>query len=145
MRAGGVGISLHDKNGKYARRSLISPSWSAIDMIQALGRVHRAKGMTAVKQLIVFCKGTVEESICEGIKEKIENIGCLNDGNLDSYQIQGLIDGTLNTNDTLTEFEKLFQQINTLHARKARLLIELQETDDEIKTLELLLNSVVQY
>ena len=145
MKAGGVGISLHDKNGTYPRQSIISPSWSAIDMIQALGRVHRAKGVTPVKQSIIFCKGTIEEGICETIKEKIENIGSLNDGNLDSYQIQGLIDKKLDSSNELSEFEKLFQKINTLYARKARLAIDLQETEEEIKSLEFMLNSVVQY
>jgi SNF2 family DNA or RNA helicase len=145
MRAGGVGISLHDTKGKYPRRSLISPSWSAIDMIQALGRIHRAKGMSPVEQLIIFCKGTVEEGICETIKEKIENIGCINDGNLESYKIQGLMDKQLNSSDELSEFEILFQKINTLNARKVRLLIDLKETDDEMKTLEFMINSLVQY
>ena len=38
MQSGGVGLSLHDLGGRQ-RVSLISPTWSAIDMIQALGRI----------------------------------------------------------------------------------------------------------
>ena len=74
IKAGGVGISLHDLHGNHPRISIISPSWSAQDVIQSLGRVHRAKGKTAVRQRIVYCKNTVEEQICENIKEKIKNI-----------------------------------------------------------------------
>ena len=41
-QAGGTGLSLHDVNGEHPRVSLISPSFSAIDLKQALGRIHRA-------------------------------------------------------------------------------------------------------
>lgn len=143
IAAGGVGISLHDLNGKYPRISIISPSWSAQNLLQALGRIHRAKGKTKTCQKIIYCKNTVEEGVCERMKEKIENIGALNDGNLDSYQIQGLIDNTYIGNDShLSEFEKVFQQINTLNYKKIRLMEELKETEDEIKTLVLVLNNL---
>lgn len=59
IRAGGVGISLQDKNGTYGRVSLISPTWSSIELKQALGRIHRAGGLTPCIQRIVYCKGRV--------------------------------------------------------------------------------------
>lgn len=57
IRAGGVGISLQDRNGNYGRVSLISPTWSSIELKQALGRIHRAGGKTPCIQRIVYCKG----------------------------------------------------------------------------------------
>jgi superfamily II DNA or RNA helicase len=56
IRAGGVGISLHDIIGNHERVGLISPSWSAIEMQQATGRLYRAGAKTNVKQRIVYCK-----------------------------------------------------------------------------------------
>ena len=41
VKAGGAGLSLHDLNGQFARMSLISPTPSAVDLRQALGRIHR--------------------------------------------------------------------------------------------------------
>lgn len=81
IRAGGVGISLHDEKTQETRISLISPSWSAEDLKQALGRVHRAGGGKSIQKL-VFCAGTVEEDVAKRVDAKIKNIGLLNDGDL---------------------------------------------------------------
>ena len=82
IRAGGVGISLHDLNGDYSRVSLISPSYSAQDLLQALGRIHRAGSQSKAIQKIVFCAGTIEEDIAEKVNSKITNIKLINDGDL---------------------------------------------------------------
>ena len=81
IQSGGSGISLHDTIGNYPRVSLISPTWSAQDLLQVLGRIHRATGKTDVVQNIIFCKNTIEENIGNVIKSKINNIRILNDGN----------------------------------------------------------------
>jgi len=81
IQSGGSGISLHDTIGNYPRVSLISPTWSAQDLLQVLGRIHRATGKTDVVQNIIFCKNTIEENIGNVIKNKINNIRILNDGN----------------------------------------------------------------
>ena len=59
IRAGGVGISLHDTIGNFGRVSLISPTWSSIELKQALGRIDRAGARTPCIQRIVYCKGRV--------------------------------------------------------------------------------------
>lgn len=82
IRAGGVGISLHDLNGKYSRVSLISPSYSAQDLVQALGRIHRAGAKSGAIQKIIFCAGTVEEKMAKKVKRKIKNIETLNDNEI---------------------------------------------------------------
>lgn len=84
IAAGGVGISLHDLNGKFSRVSIISPDWSAQNLLQALGRIHRAGSKSKAVQKIVFAADTIEENICEVVREKIENIGILNDGDLNA-------------------------------------------------------------
>ena len=82
MAAGGVGISLHDIHGGHPRVSIISPSYSGIQFIQALGRINRAEGKTECLQYIVFCAGTIEESIAAKINQKLGNLDALNDGDM---------------------------------------------------------------
>jgi superfamily II DNA or RNA helicase len=84
IRAGGVGISLHDLNGRYARMALISPSYSAQDLVQALGRVHRAGGKTKSIQKIIFAAGTIEEQVCQNVNEKLQMLNTLNDGDMNA-------------------------------------------------------------
>jgi superfamily II DNA or RNA helicase len=81
IRAGGVGVSLHDPTGQKPRLALISPTYSAQDLRQALGRVHRAGGAHSIQRLI-FAAGTVEERACEAVATKLSHIDLLNDGDL---------------------------------------------------------------
>lgn len=81
IKAGGVGVSLHDLHGK-PRMSIISPTWSGQDLVQCLGRIHRAGAKTPAQQKIIFCANTYEETICEIIKTKLTNISAINDGDL---------------------------------------------------------------
>ena len=81
IRAGGVGVSLHDPDGRKPRLALISPTYSAQDLRQALGRVHRAGGARSI-QRIVFAAGTVEEEACAAVRAKLACIDFLNDGDL---------------------------------------------------------------
>lgn len=87
IQAGGVGISLHDLSGERPRVSLISPPYSAVQLHQALGRIHRAQGKTPTLQKIVFAANTIEEKACEAVRKKLNNITLLNDGDL----LSGLI------------------------------------------------------
>lgn len=82
LKAGGVAISLHDLNGKFPRASLISPSFSAVDMLQALGRIHRQGGLTKCYQRIVFAAGCIEERACQKVQYRLNGLSCLVDGDL---------------------------------------------------------------
>ena len=68
------------QEGFIPRISIISPTWSAQDLMQVLGRIHRAMGKSDCIQQIIYCKGTIEESIGNVIKNKINNIRAFNDG-----------------------------------------------------------------
>ena len=87
LAAGNAGVSLHDLNGKFPRASVISPSYSAINLLQALGRIHRAEGKTKCVQKIMFAAGTIEEDACKRVQCKLNNLECLNDGDL-SYEVR---------------------------------------------------------
>jgi len=82
IASGGAGLSLHDLNGSNPRLSLISPSYSAVLMRQATGRVWRENAKSKSVQKIVFVAGTVEEQVCGNVKEKLKNLDLLNDGDL---------------------------------------------------------------
>ena len=65
IKAGGLGIDLHGTTQGKPRMVLISPTYSGIDLKQALGRAHRAGGARSI-QKIVWAAGTLEESLREG-------------------------------------------------------------------------------
>lgn len=82
IKAGGESISLHDLHGNFPRVSVISPTYSAIELVQALGRIHRAGAKSAALQRIVYAADTIEEEVCERVQAKVQNIRNLNDGDL---------------------------------------------------------------
>lgn len=146
IRAGGVGISLHDTNGKFPRMSIISPTWSAQDLLQALGRIHRANAKSDSIQRLIFSDDKYERGVCKNMTEKICNIGYLNDGDLQGYQIEGLIGRQkIKTaeEEKKNKFEDLYNQINACHIKKKRLQESIKETDNKIKELEKELNSMI--
>lgn len=83
IKAGGVGISLHDIHGGHPRASLISPTWNSTDLVQALGRIHRAGGKTLSLQRIIYVANTIEEKIADKLKIKLLNLNTINNGDLD--------------------------------------------------------------
>ena len=87
LAAGNAGVSLHDLNGNFPRGSIISPSYSAINLLQALGRCHRAEGKTPVIQKVMFAAGTIEVEACKRVQCKLNNLECLNDGDL-TYSVR---------------------------------------------------------
>ncbi len=82
-QAGGVGISLHDLHGR-PRESLISPPYSAKDLKQVLGRIHRAGSKSKALQKIIYVAKTVEEQTCKNVRKKLNNLSQLIDGDLSS-------------------------------------------------------------
>jgi hypothetical protein len=82
LAAGNAGVSLHDLNGNHPRVSIVSPSFSAINMLQALGRIHRAEAKTPCVQKVFFAADTIEENCCRRVQDKLNNLEALNDGDL---------------------------------------------------------------
>ena len=83
VAAGSASVSLHDLNGNYPRSTLINPSYSAINTLQALGRCHRANGKTPVIQRFFFANGVeIEEKMRKRVNLRLTNLDTLNDGDL---------------------------------------------------------------
>ena len=75
------GMSLHDLHG-VPRVSIISPSFSATQLVQVLGRISRAGAKTPALQRLIYCADTCEENICMNLKTKLEFLAKLNDNDL---------------------------------------------------------------
>ena len=82
IAAGGEGISLHDQDGKYPRAALLSIPESSTTLIQALGRNDRVGARSVGLNRILFCAGTMEETVYENLAGKIRDIELINDGDL---------------------------------------------------------------
>jgi superfamily II DNA or RNA helicase len=82
IAAGGTGIGLHDLKGDRGRVSLISPNYSAVMLLQALGRVWRAGAKTKSMQYIVYAANTIEDQACERVQARLNNLAVLNDGDM---------------------------------------------------------------
>jgi superfamily II DNA or RNA helicase len=79
MQAGGESINLHDTSGRHPRVSLISPSMSSIELVQALGRTYRTGIKSVVVQKLIFCDKTYEVNISKMIKSKLKFLDKLTD------------------------------------------------------------------
>ena len=79
--AGGAALSLHDERHERPRESFIIPSYNAASVRQALGRIRRVNGTTAVQNFLLAA-GTVQERVKVNLDLKIRNIDALNDGDL---------------------------------------------------------------
>lgn len=71
IAAGGVGVNLHDENGKHPRLALISPSFDEKELSQALGRTDRLGAKSDTLQRIMVAAGTIEESILNTLLQKL--------------------------------------------------------------------------
>lgn len=80
IKAGGLGISLHENPKTIV--VLISPTFSGIDLKQALGRAHRAGGSRSI-QKIVWAAGTIEERVCSKVRARMQRVAIFNDDKLD--------------------------------------------------------------
>lgn len=87
IKAGGAGVSLHDLNGNHPRLALISPPLSAVDLKQSTGRIWRSGAKTKAIQKIIFVANSPEEKVCNSLKNKLENMDMINDGDLVSKRI----------------------------------------------------------
>jgi len=82
VMSGGGGLSLHDLHGGHPRLSLISPSYSPVNMRQAIGRIWRDDAKTKAIQKLVCVAHTVEETVYHNVTKKLNNLDLLNDGDL---------------------------------------------------------------
>jgi len=94
FKAGGVGLSLHhtDEYSRYKvkrkqsgfaveedikncpirpRKCIVAPTYSAIDLVQALGRCPRLTSLSNTEQILLFYGGTVEADVARVVSQKL--------------------------------------------------------------------------
>lgn len=86
IRAGGIGLSLHDTQGDHPRVSLISPPESATDLIQCIGRIRRQGMCSPAANRLLCAAGTIEERVFKNVSRKVHAIETINDGDLQPWQ-----------------------------------------------------------
>lgn len=79
IAAGGTGVSLHDVTGVYPRASLISPDFVARNLIQVLGRAHRAGGKSRSVQEIIFANYSIDLAVRNNLAPKLKSIDTISD------------------------------------------------------------------
>ncbi len=73
LKAGGVGISLHhERPSAKPRIVFLPPTWSAIELVQMLGRAHRINSLSTTHQFVVWFQDTIEEQVAERVAQKIK-------------------------------------------------------------------------
>lgn len=72
-QVGGVGVNLHDTDGKYPRRMYIVPTFHFLDMFQATGRTYRRNVKSEVFVSFVYGNNTAVENVLVNamIKSKV--------------------------------------------------------------------------
>jgi hypothetical protein len=82
MQAGSDSISLNDVRGVRPRVGLTCPTFSAVDLVQWLGRLNRATDKSIALYRLIYAVGTPEGAVCAAVQAKIDNLAALNDGDL---------------------------------------------------------------
>lgn len=73
FKSGGVGLSLHQETPtNRVRESLFSPTYSAIEMVQGLGRAARLTSCSDTEQTIVFYANTIEVRVSVTCSQKLK-------------------------------------------------------------------------
>ena len=78
VAAGGVGISLHHEDmytNAKPRHIILPPTWSAIDLIQCVGRSHRLTSCSNTLQEVIWYRNTIEERVAAVVQNKV---ACIN-------------------------------------------------------------------
>lgn len=142
FRAGGVGLSLHhsDEMTKYKVRrkpngyavvedipnvpvrprvNFLAPTYSAMEMVQGLGRCPRLTSLSDTEQQLLFYRGTVEEDVARIVSQKLR---CLSKVVRQRESWQDIVMGTRSADDhiekgpiveeTSTNYNDLTQEEN---------------------------------
>ena len=73
FKAGGVGLSLHHEFPHTKQRVVIlTPTYSAMEMVQGLGRCPRITSLSDTSQVIVFYLGTIEQHVAARVSIKLK-------------------------------------------------------------------------
>lgn len=73
FKSGGVGLSLHHEfEHTRPREVYVAPTYSAIELVQGLGRAPRLTSKSDTPQTIIFYRGTIEEKVAARVNLKLK-------------------------------------------------------------------------
>lgn len=72
FKSGGVGLSLQQDEGwKRTRETLLAPTYSGIELVQALGRAEGLPACSDTEQSMICYDGTVEVDVADSVGKKL--------------------------------------------------------------------------
>ena len=110
IAAGNSSLSLHDRVGTAPRYSINGIPWSASTLRQMLGRTDRVGSKSDPTCVIIFCAGTIEESMALALNHKLQNIDIFNDGNC-AQTLMDLLGEDVSKFDLSTTHAKYYTRI----------------------------------
>lgn len=73
FKAGGVGLSLHHHDDTCLQReAVLAPCYSAIELVQGLGRAPRLTSLSETTQTMLYYKGTIEDHVADKVSQKLK-------------------------------------------------------------------------
>lgn len=84
-KAAGIGLSMDDQHGGFARHTFISPNYHFIPIHQCAGRTYRSDTKSDAPFTMVYGKEHIEHSIIEALSRKTEVITQINGDNGITY------------------------------------------------------------
>ncbi len=74
-KSGGAGLSFHHELETARPREILVPQmWSAIQLVQFLGRGHRINSLSTTRQRIIWFKSTIEEYVAHKVTPKLRSL-----------------------------------------------------------------------
>lgn len=123
IQAGGTTVSLHDLSGRFPRVSIISPSYSRIELIQTLGRIYRSGCKSPCLQKIIYCADTCEEDVAKVLAAKKETLDKVTEEDIDLSRYLSMkneSDKQTNTTSNNTNTNQLNNQSNNQSSNHIR-------------------------
>jgi superfamily II DNA or RNA helicase len=75
LKAGGAGLSLHHERPEARpRHCILPPTYSAIELVQLLGRAHRINSLSTTHQDIIWYRDTIEEHVSTVVQRKMKSL-----------------------------------------------------------------------
>jgi hypothetical protein len=73
FKSGGVGLSLHqNQEWMRPRETLLAPTYSAMELVQGLGRCPRITSCSDTEQTVVFYANTIEVDVALRVSQKLK-------------------------------------------------------------------------
>jgi superfamily II DNA or RNA helicase len=137
-KAGGTGIDLHDIYGNFPRYMYLSPSYSAINLIQASGRCVREGMMSDAYIYVVYGDGNfqIEMKILEALARKSD---CVRKSICEEAGDDVIYPGEYSCYRELENYEL----VPTSNPIQGMFTESDSESDDEINAIENLMNKMI--